>query len=173
MNRNQFGLKWNRDNLFFNIHGEYSISSDYRLPNNQYLFNSRFKQNAIKFTIAHKKNNLQNIFRYQLHNESPGIPGHVHGDPSTVELTQLLSSDIDFNTEVSASKKAAAHKFFKVSIATSNFDNPDLKAVRAWNLVDADASAIGAKVLPQFTKVVGTNVQLIVILQIMLQALIN
>ena len=87
LSSNQFGLKWNRNNLFFNIHGEYSISSDYRLPNKQYLFNSRFKQNAIKFSIAHKKNNLQNIFRYQLHNESPGIPGHVHGDPSTVELS--------------------------------------------------------------------------------------
>ena len=99
LSSNQFGLKWNRNNLFFNIHGEYSISSDYRLPNNQYLFNSRFKQNAIKFSIAHKKNNLQNVFRYQLHNESPGIPGHVHGDPSTVELTQLLSSYIDFNTD--------------------------------------------------------------------------
>ena len=51
-------------------------------------------KNSIKFSVAHKKNNLQNIFRYQLHNESPGIPGHVHGDPSTIELTQLLSSDI-------------------------------------------------------------------------------
>jgi len=96
---NQFGLKWNKNNLFFNMHGQYSISSDYRLPNNKYLFNSRFKQNSIKFSVAHKKNNLQNIFRYQLHNESPGIPGHVHGDLSTIELTQLLSSDIDFNED--------------------------------------------------------------------------
>ena len=93
LNSSQFGLKWNRNNLFFNLSGEYSISSDYRLPNKQYLFNSRFKQNAIKFSISSKKNNLQNIFRYQLHNESPGIPGHVHGDPSIVDLTKLLSSD--------------------------------------------------------------------------------
>ncbi len=99
LSSNQFGLKWNRNNLFFNVNGEYSISSDYRLPNNTYLFNSRFKQNAIKFSIAHKNNNLQNIFRYHLHNESPGIPGHVHGDPSTVELTKILSSYRDFNTD--------------------------------------------------------------------------
>ena len=71
--------------------------------------------------------------------------------------------DIDFNSEVSASKSAAAHKFFKVSLPISSFTNPDLKSVRAWKYVDADAGSIGqSKVLPQFTKVVGTNIQLIV-----------
>ena len=60
------------------MYGQYSISSDYRLPNNWYLFNSRFKQNAIKFSLAHRFKNWQNIFRYQLHEEATGIPGHVH-----------------------------------------------------------------------------------------------
>ena len=81
---------------------------------------------------------------------------------SATAPTQADFQDIDFNTEVSASKNDAADKFFKVPIAISNFDNPDLKSIRAWNLADADAAALSGKVLPQFTKVVGANVQLIV-----------
>ena len=67
--------------------------------------------------------------------------------------------DIDFNSEVSSSMNAG-HAFFKITTATSGFTRPDLKAVRAWNFT---APSTGdAKVLPQFTKIVGDNVQLIV-----------
>ena len=37
-NSNQFGIKWNKKNLIVNLFGEY-FSSDYKLPNGQYLFN--------------------------------------------------------------------------------------------------------------------------------------
>ena len=53
LSSSQFGLNWKKNNFFFNLYGQYSISSDYRLPNNDYLFNSRFNQNAIKFSIAY------------------------------------------------------------------------------------------------------------------------
>ena len=78
--------------------------------------------------------------------------------------TQANFQDIDFNSEVSASKGDAAHKFWKVLIAKSNFTNPDLKSVRAWkyNDTDADTTLLEGTVLPQFTKVVGANIQLIV-----------
>ena len=69
--------------------------------------------------------------------------------------------DIDFNTEVSASMNSGSHKFLKVTLPVSTFVNPDLKSVRAWEYTPAGANA-NAKVLPQFTKVVGANVQLIV-----------
>lgn len=77
---------------------------------------------------------------------------------------QAVYQDIDFNTEISASKTDDAHKFFKVKLATSNFPDADLKSVRAWQYVDADAdtTALNGAVLPQFTKVVGSNVELIV-----------
>ena len=42
--------------------------------------------------------------------------------------------DIDFNSELSASLLSTS-RFHKIAIATSNFVNPDLKAVRAWNFV--------------------------------------
>ncbi|MAR40472.1 MAG: hypothetical protein CMD22_07535 [Flavobacteriales bacterium] len=99
-NSNQFGIKWNKKNLFLNLFGEYTLSSDYKLPNGQYLFNSRFNKNTIKFSVSHKKNNLQNTFRYQLNNELTGIPAHVClGDPSQIPLTDLLSESFDFNTD--------------------------------------------------------------------------
>ena len=97
LSSSQFGLNWNKNNFFLNFYGQYSISSDYRLPNNDYLFNSRFNQNAIKFSVAHRYKNLQNIFRYQYHNENPGIPAHAHVDPADVNIEDITSSSFDFN----------------------------------------------------------------------------
>ncbi len=95
LSSSQFGLKWNKKNFYINLYGQYSISSDYRLPNNDFLFNSRFKQDAIKFSIAHRHKKIQNIFRYQLHTESTGIPAHVHGDPTQVTLLEVTSSTLE------------------------------------------------------------------------------
>lgn len=97
LSSSQFGLNWNKNNFFFNLYGQYSISSDYRLPNNDYLFNSRFNQNAIKFSVAHRYKNLQNIFRYQYHHENPGIPAHAHVNPADINIEDITSSSIDFN----------------------------------------------------------------------------
>jgi len=99
LSSNQFGIKWGKKNFYFNLYGQYSISSDYRLPNNWYLFNSRFKQNAIKFSIAHRRKNWQNTFKYHLHTEAPGIPGHIHGDPEESDLIDLTSSSLDLSTD--------------------------------------------------------------------------
>ena len=99
-NSNQFGIKWNKKNLFVNLFGEYILSSDYKLPNGQYLFNSRFNKNAIKFSMSHKKNNLQNTLRYQLNNELTGIPAHVClGDPNQIPLSDFLSPSFEYNTD--------------------------------------------------------------------------
>ena len=99
LTNNQIGLKWSINNFYFNVYGEYTLSTDYRLPNNDYLFNSRFKQSAYKFSIAHKYKRLQNIFRYHYHSETTGIPGHVHGDPSMIDLYELTSSSERFEIE--------------------------------------------------------------------------
>ena len=91
-----------------------------------------------------------------------GRYGYTISASTTAQLhgtaAQASYQDIDFNTEISASKNHAADKFFKVSIPLTNFPGGDLKSVRAWNFVQSPASA---SVLPQFTKVVGANVQLI------------
>ncbi len=104
LSSSQFGVKWNKKNFYLNLYGQYSISSDYRLPNNDYLFNSRFKQDAIKLSIGHRYKKLQNIFRYQLHTEETGIPGHIHGDPSEVDLIEVTSSSIDLPDDYEATR---------------------------------------------------------------------
>lgn len=97
LSNNQFGLKFNNKNIYLNVFGQYAISSDYRLPNNDYLFNSRFQQNAFKFSFGYSIKGVHNILRYQQHSEIVGIPAHIHGDPSSVELIDLTSSSIDFS----------------------------------------------------------------------------
>ena len=104
LSSNQFGIKWGKNNFYFTLYGQSSISSDYRLPNNWYLFNSRFKQNAIKFSVAHRYKKWQNIFRYHLHTEVPGIPGHIHGDPDEAILINLTSSDLDLSTDYTTTR---------------------------------------------------------------------
>jgi len=104
LSNSKFGVKFNKKNLFFNLYGQYAISSDYRLPDNTYLFNSRFKQNAIKFSLGYRYKNWQNIFRAQIHNELPGIPGHVHGDPSKVDINAITSIELDLAEDFSIKK---------------------------------------------------------------------
>ena len=160
LNSSQFGVKWNNKNLFFNIYGEYSISSDYRLPNNKYLFNSRFNQNAMKFSIAHKTENFQNIIRYHLHNESPGIPAHVHGDPQTVNLSALLSSNIDLSTDfqVTRPNQFVTNQLFtyesnyftnnlKLSLHLGHFINR-LQEYEKWTLPAFDLSLSNTQINP-------------------------
>ena len=104
LSNSKFGVKFNKKNLFFNLYGQYAISSDYRLPDNTYLFNSRFKQNAIKFSLGYRYKNWLNIFRAQIHNELPGIPGHVHGDPSKVDINAITSIELDLAEDFSIKK---------------------------------------------------------------------
>ena len=99
LSSSQFGLKLNKNNFYFNIYGQYSISSDYRLPNNDYLYNSRFKQAAVKLSLSHRYKNMQNILRYQFHTEATGIPAHIHGDPTEVDLLDITSSSLDLSLD--------------------------------------------------------------------------
>jgi hypothetical protein len=98
--------------------------------------------------------------RYGYSISSSQVTGITAVTSSTEYISHASFQDIDFNSEVSASCNSA-HKFWKIPIARSNFTNPDLKSVRAWKYTDADASAIGAKVLPQFTIVNASSVVLI------------
>ena len=104
LSSSQFGIKWNKNNFYFNLYGQYSLSSDYRLPNNTYLFNSRFNQKAIKFSVAHRYKKLQNIFRYQYNNDITGIPAHAHVDPADVNISDISSSSLDFSTDFKATR---------------------------------------------------------------------
>ena len=68
--------------------------------------------------------------------------------------------DIDFNSEISSSK-ASGDEFYKVTLAKSDFAQADFQSIRAWSYTAAGGAA-DAKVHPQFTKIVGSNIQLVV-----------
>ena len=91
---NQFGFKWSINNFFINLYGQYDLAADYRLPNNTYLFNSRFRNKGIKFSIAKRTDNTQSIFRYQNNVDEVGIPAHAHGDLSEIDINDLASSEL-------------------------------------------------------------------------------
>ena len=81
----------------------------------------------------------------------------VSSTPGSV--TEADFQDIDFNSEVSASINTG-HVAAKLAFAISDFTNPDLKAIRAWNFGGSN-STTGSHILHQYTKVVGSNIQVI------------
>ena len=91
---NKLGFNYSKNNYYINIHAQNQISSDYRLPNNRYLFNSRFRNQAVKLSVAHRSNKWQNVLRYQFNAEQKGIPAHVHGDPTNVDINSVTSTGL-------------------------------------------------------------------------------
>ena len=73
--------------------------------------------------------------------------------------SQASFKDIDFNTEVSASVNAA-HKLFKITGSVSGLTRPDKLAVRSWDITENNTG--DAIVLPQFSKIEGDTITLIV-----------
>ena len=97
---NKFGFKWSKNNFYFNIYGQYTIAADYRMPDNRYLYNSRFRNQGLKFSASYRSDKIQHIFRYQHNAEQLGIPAHVC-DPTLgdIKLTQILSEDISLSED--------------------------------------------------------------------------
>ena len=103
------------------------MSTDYRLPDGTYLFNSRFNQRAIKFSIAHRYKKFQNIFRYQYHFENPGIPGHAHViNPAEINILDITSSSVDLTDDY---KSSVPYQLVNNNLFTfqSNYLTNDLK----------------------------------------------
>ncbi len=96
---NQFGLKWSKNNFFINFYGENTLASDYRLPNKTFLYNSRFRNQAIKLSIANIGSKIQSVLRYQYNTEKLGIPAHFHGDSENVVIDDLTFSNIDLTND--------------------------------------------------------------------------
>ena len=86
----------NKKILFLNIYGQYAISCDYRLPNNDFLFNSRFKQHAIKLSFISKK--IWTIFLDINYIMKLLVFRPMHDDPS-YWFDKITSSSLDFENE--------------------------------------------------------------------------
>ena len=90
---NQIISKWAKNKLRMNTYAEYGSAADYRMPNGNYLFNSRYNNLAIKTAIGYGTSNWIINLRYQLNSNVMGIPAHSHDASPTLE--QLTSSSQD------------------------------------------------------------------------------
>ncbi len=90
---NQIISKWAKNKFRMNTYAEYGSAADYRMPNGNYLFNSRFNNLAIKTAIGYSTNNLIMNLRYQFNSNVMGIPAHSHSSQPT--LYELTSSSQD------------------------------------------------------------------------------
>ena len=143
---NQIGLQYSKNNYYFNLYAQYSVASDYRLPNSTYLFNSRFRNKAVKFSIANRKNKFQNILRYQYNGDEVGIPAHTHDNLDDVSLDDITNLDIDLTTDYDIIRPTQfidnhlfiyeSNYFFnssKLSFFTGHFIN-NLKEYEKWTV---------------------------------------
>lgn len=159
---NQFGLKWNKNSFHFNLYGNYTIASDYRLPNNTYLYNSRFRNEGLKFSIAKRFNRWQNIFRYQYNGEQTGIPAHSHDHPDDVDIAELTFNTIDFSEDFALTRPTQFvdnHLFIyesnyfknnhKLSIHYGHFINR-LQEFEKWTLPAFDMSLSNTQLNPNY-----------------------
>jgi iron complex outermembrane receptor protein len=89
---NQISTKWSSNNFQINAYAEYGKSSDYRLPEGKFLYNSRFENRAVKIIMGYSKKRWLVNAKYQLNNNFVGIPGHTHeSEPSAEDLTSSTS----------------------------------------------------------------------------------
>lgn len=147
---NQFGLRWSINNFFINFYGQYDIATDYRLPDNTYLFNSRFRNKGLKFSIAKRTSTTQSIFRYQNNVDEVGIPAHVHGSFSSVSVSDLTNSEVSFfddykstrptqfiNNHLFTLENVIFHKQSKITFFLGHFIN-HLQEYEKWTIPGFD-----------------------------------
>ena len=76
--KNFGGLKIAKNNLRFNVFGNYTNSADYQLPNGLYARNSRFYENNLKAALGYNYKNWVMNIRYNYMENRIGLPGHTH-----------------------------------------------------------------------------------------------
>lgn len=88
---NAMGVKLSKKRISFNFFASHVKASDYQLPNQQFVKNSRFTQQDVKASLGYHHRNWVMTFRYNYVNNLTGIPGHTHD--STVTAESFLSND--------------------------------------------------------------------------------
>ncbi len=90
---NGFSFKVAKKNIRFNLFGNQTSHADYQAANGKYVFNSRFKGQAIKAALGMNKNNWVGNIRYTFISNELGIPGHTHDSiPKFEDLYKESSS---------------------------------------------------------------------------------
>ena len=80
---NNLGLKLNKNHLKWNLFSGHNSNADYKVPNGNRVFNTRFSDFSIKSALGyHRKNWLTNV-RYSYLNNAIGIPEGAKYSTST------------------------------------------------------------------------------------------
>jgi iron complex outermembrane recepter protein len=77
---NQIWFKKSGNNIRFNLGASLSSHADYRLPNNRFAANSRFRDQSIKSSFGWNRSKGVLNIRYTYNTTNVGIPGHTHED---------------------------------------------------------------------------------------------
>lgn len=92
--------KINKNNLRFNIHGNYTNHADFQLPNGNYAKLSNYSETNVKTSFGYNYKNWVLNIRYNYLKNFYGLPGHTHDTIFTKETFQ--SSNFVRNTRVPA-----------------------------------------------------------------------
>ncbi|MGC6495394.1 MAG: TonB-dependent receptor domain-containing protein [Flavobacteriales bacterium] len=153
LSSNQIGLNWFKNDFYFTFYSQYAIASDYKLPNNQYLFNSRFRKKGLKFSISKRFKNWNNVFRYQYNGEDIGIPAHTHDNPSQILLEEVTLDNLILSEDFKLTRPNQFidnHLFIyetnyflneaKLSVHLGHFVN-NLKEFEKWTVAGIDLTS--------------------------------
>ena len=81
------GAKMNNGKIKLNLHANFINHADFKLPDGQFIQNSRFWGTNFKANMGFRKNNYVLNIRYQMAYNRTGIPGHSHNvNPSSVDF---------------------------------------------------------------------------------------
>ena len=91
------GVKFSSENWKFLARGTYAFHSDYKIPTNQRVTNTRFKEKDFKTGIAFSKNNFTSEIRYNFNNSTLGLTEGIAAQSTSNELLepyQLIDNHI-------------------------------------------------------------------------------
>tara|TARA_B100001057_G_scaffold315269_1_gene315374 strand:- start:3390 stop:5576 length:2187 start_codon:yes stop_codon:yes gene_type:complete len=163
---NQIISKWAKDNFRMNTYAEYGTAADYRMPNGDFLFNSRFNNLALKTAIGYSSSNWLFNLHYQFNRNIVGIPAHSHDTEPTLE--QLTSSSQD-RYETRPTQIVNNHlvslqnsfffnnNIFKVDLAHSN---NKLQEYEKWTRAEYDTDLASTQLNISFIKPIIKNLKL-------------
>ena len=92
-----FGYKQSTDNWKYLIRGNYATHSDYKVPKDNRVVNSRFNETDIKAAIGYSTSDFSSVLRYNFGQLDLGIPDEVGGTSSskkTLYPSQLVQSHL-------------------------------------------------------------------------------
>jgi iron complex outermembrane recepter protein len=160
---NQLHAKWAKNNFRINAYAEYGSAADYKLPNGNFLFNSRYSNLAFKTAVGYSKNSWLMNMRYQYNYNVLGIPAHSHDDEPTLDQLSISSQNRYETrpTQFVSNHMFLLHNTFFINSSTLKVDvinsNNRLQEFEAWTLTEMDVVLNSNQFNTTFIKPINTR----------------